>query len=217
MAYVSPFDVSLVYTLSICSISPVRTILAPSPALAMIVFTSCTVKFCASSMIMNAFEIDLPRYIQRFKFNGSRLHQLLKCHLVVTHDELYVVLNRLEPKQHLLFHSTRQNQYPSHRLHRRETPLCITKESESSSENSSYLKELKHFSYSVHTFCKIYSCCIPAAMAHSVLPIACPVKVTKWMSGSVSKSNANVCSLFLGSTPHVKLFLQSKVLNTGVS
>ena len=65
IACAKPFEVSLTYTLSICSTSPVRTIFVPSPIRVMIVLTSCLVKFCASSITIKAFAIERPRIYVR--------------------------------------------------------------------------------------------------------------------------------------------------------
>ena len=60
-AMVSPFDALSTYGLSICPGSPVSTIFVPSPDRVMIVFTSCGVRFCASSTIMYCCGSERPR------------------------------------------------------------------------------------------------------------------------------------------------------------
>ncbi len=60
-AIVSLLDALSTYGLSIRCGSPVSTIFVPSPERVMIVFTSCGVRFCASSTMMNCCGSDRPR------------------------------------------------------------------------------------------------------------------------------------------------------------
>ena len=112
-AMVSPFEALSTYGLSICPGSPVSTIFVPSPERVMIVFTSCGVRFCASSTMMNCCGRLRPRmYVSGSTWicplSSSSAYARGPLREPRREEELEVVEDRLHPRVELLVDVARQ-------------------------------------------------------------------------------------------------------------
>ena len=183
-AMLSPFDALSTYGLSICPGSPVSTIFVPSPERVMMVFTSCGVRFCASSTMMNCCGRLRPRmYVSGSTWicplSRSSAYARGPLRGRCREEKLEVVEDGLHPGVELLVDVAREKADVAPERHHRPR------------DEHARVRAVLHGALEARRRAR-----------GSVLPVpALPTRVTRRIDSSSRRSSAKLCSLLRGRTP----------------